>query len=193
MMIKFKKINIYFVLSLIAHLSILVSFSLAFTDHFGSRKNKNVYLPTYFLLPTNLAPHEKSAKEAAPHSKLATIHHQYIEPILAKNNQLASNNFRNKYIKGSSNQELLKILHDSIAAKQSYPESALELNQKGKVVVGFYLAPDGNLSRISMLKSSGYDSIDSAALLAVKSVDTITNAGLYLNKKEFFSIEVIFL
>ena len=185
MMIKFKNRFVFFGVSFIAHLFMLISFSLAISNQFGAQKNKNIYLPAYFYsheLPNSEMHQEKSVKALQ----------QSHELTLSKNHQAVSNNIHHESIKGNSNRQLLKILHDAIAAKQSYPESALELNQRGSATVGFYLYPDGNINSISMLQSSGYESIDTAAVLAVKSVGTIAEASLYLKKGEFFTIEVVF-
>lgn len=90
------------------------------------------------------------------------------------------------------NKPLLKILHDAIAANQSYPETALELNQSGIVKIGFMLSPEGYLSQIRILRSSGFASIDEAAFAAVQSISPIKGVAPYLGQPEFIVVDVIF-
>lgn len=88
--------------------------------------------------------------------------------------------------------EILLKLHAAIAAKQSYPESALELKQKGTVKIGFSLYPDGQLKNITLLKSSGFDEIDRAALNAVHAISPATAIARSLKTAEFFSVDIVF-
>ena len=87
---------------------------------------------------------------------------------------------------------VLEILHQAIAAKQIYPENSVQLNETGTVKIGFLLAPNGEISAISVLHSSGFSSIDEAARSAVSATSPIQSAGIYLQKPEFFSVDVIF-
>jgi len=87
---------------------------------------------------------------------------------------------------------LLKILHNKIADNLSYPDSALMLKQNGTVKIGLLLFPNGQLTHISILKSSGVTSMDSAAIAAVQSIPVIEEAHAYLSTAEFFSVDVVF-
>lgn len=90
------------------------------------------------------------------------------------------------------NNPLLKILHQAIAAKQSYPEEAVSLNQTGTVKIKFLLFPNGQISHVSIIKSSGFANIDSAALTAVQAISPVHSTNLYLKKAEFFTIDIVF-
>jgi TonB family protein len=91
----------------------------------------------------------------------------------------------------NSDDKLLALLHEKIAAAQQYPENAITLNQTGTVTIGLVLHPDGAVSQVSMIKSSGIESLDSAALTAVQSIK-ILEAGLYLKSEKYFSVDVVF-
>jgi TonB family protein len=88
---------------------------------------------------------------------------------------------------------LLKILHDAIAEKQSYPESALLLKQTGVVTIGFMLYPNGEMTDIFIKKSSGVDSIDQAALEAARLTSPVKQVSAYLEQAGLFSLDVQFI
>jgi TonB family protein len=93
----------------------------------------------------------------------------------------------------NSHQTLLSILHDKIASKQIYPESAILLNQTGTVSIRFVLGPNGTITHIALQTSSGVESIDLAALNAVKRVSPIKEAAMYLQNPTSFLIDVIYI
>ena len=94
--------------------------------------------------------------------------------------------------KNKTPQKILILLHEAIAEKESLLGETLESNQKGVVRIGFLLHPNGFLSKISILKSSQIENLDSAAISAVKSISPIKEAGTYLKKETFFTVEVVF-
>lgn len=87
---------------------------------------------------------------------------------------------------------LLAILHQAISTQQIYPAMALELNQAGKVTIGFYLYPDGRLEQITLLTSSGFPILDDAALAAVAKISPLSQAHAYLQAKKYYSVTVVF-
>lgn len=93
---------------------------------------------------------------------------------------------------GQQEQKLLTLLHAAIAAKQSYPDNAVALQQTGTASIRFLLYPDGHLARIALLKSSGAASLDEAALAAVQASSPIHAIQAYLPKAKYFTIDVIF-
>jgi TonB family protein len=99
---------------------------------------------------------------------------------------------QSKIDKNTIHQTLLSIIHDKIASKQIYPESAIMLNQTGTVSIRFMLDPNGSIINASLQKSSGVESIDLAALNAVKMASSIIEAAHYLHNSELFEIDVIF-
>ncbi len=87
---------------------------------------------------------------------------------------------------------ILSILHAAIATKQNYPDSALELKQSGTVQIRFLLYPDGHLEHITVIQSSGIISLDEAALNAVRAISPVKEVGKYLQKEDYFSVNVVF-
>lgn len=87
---------------------------------------------------------------------------------------------------------LLKMLHEQIAKKQVFPESALELNESGTVTIHFIVSPDGAIHDVILYKSSGVMSLDLAALKAVVAISPLQNISELLKKEEEFSIDVVY-
>ena len=92
----------------------------------------------------------------------------------------------------STDDALLKILHNAITAHQQYPENAINLQQTGRVKMGLMLYPNGHISEISILESSGIESLDNAAVAAVKSITRLPNVATYLQTAKFFSVDIVF-
>lgn len=53
-----------------------------------------------------------------------------------------------------------------------YPKNAILLKQQGEVVVQFFLSKDGNVSELTIIKSSEYDLLDKTALNIIKSASS---------------------
>lgn len=87
---------------------------------------------------------------------------------------------------------ILALLHKAIAAHQAYPDDASDRGESGHVKIGFVLHPDGHLDQLSILQSSGYSSLDQAALQAVRGASPISIPDRQLSKSDYFSIDIIF-
>lgn len=147
-------------------------------------------------------PEQRIKKNIQKKSSLNNIPLQHspntVENKLIPHHELAHKNNNNHYKpehKVNNNdihRELLKILHNEIANNQTYPETALQLNQHGLVTIGFLLKKNGGIINTSIIKSSGYENIDAAALAAVKNTSPLTLVSHYLQHDEYFSIDLIF-
>lgn len=87
---------------------------------------------------------------------------------------------------------LLALLHKAIQTHQQYPESAMQLERQGRVTVSFTLKPDGSIDAAKIAKSSGTDSLDAAALAAVRDAAPFAGVRDYLQEASVFSIDVVF-
>ena len=126
------------------------------------------------------------------YSQVATERTRHTLKPLPKSSPISSNLNLNLNSKKITTEPLLKILHTAIAANQYYPENALILNQSGTVRVGFLINPEGKISHITLIKSSGFNTIDSAAIDAVNASSPIKTAYLYLHIPKQFSVDIIF-
>jgi len=169
----------YFFFSLFLHLTLFSASLLFLFESTGEKEFKpshslNTYV--YSSLPQSPVLQAKG-RHTTPQKKIS-------QPALSS---------EQSQIKASTQASpLLKLLHNAIAESQQYPETAIALKQTGSVKIGFILYPNGHLTRISMLKSSGFETLDTAALQAVETLSPIKEANAYLKKEAFFSVDVVF-
>lgn len=124
--------------------------------------------------------------------------------VTSKKNSLANNerNTEEKKIDETSNNkstnnkqttdQLLVLLHSAIQAQQHYPHSALIQKQTGTVTLSFILFPDGRITSIKITQSSGFESLDEAAINAVENAAPIKEVSRYLINAKNFSIDLHF-
>lgn len=84
------------------------------------------------------------------------------------------------------------LLHTAINKQKYYPVSALRMQQQGTVRISFRLFNNGDLEEVEVSQSSGYHSLDNAALLAVKSIQPFHPAAEYIASVENFQLDIIF-
>jgi TonB family protein len=193
-----KNNKVFFLASLLGHGLLVFSFS--FTVFQAKIKNNStVFLPAYLSQPSFIL--QKNADQLTPPNKNG-IHKKILtKPSTSQSlNHVTSNKKSHLSPQEQSytqekdiDQALLKMIHDSAAEHLSYPAMAIELNQTGIVTIGFLISADGALSNIILLKSSGFDALDNAALIAVKAVPPIPNTSPYLHSPvEHLAIDIVF-
>lgn len=96
-------------------------------------------------------------------------------------------------IAGTQMSELTSLLHTAIQNAQQYPASAQEMGRQGRSTVSFLLHPDGTISDLKLLHSSGTNSIDNAALAAVHDAAPFQQVNRYLQTTKPYQIDVVFL
>ncbi len=62
----------------------------------------------------------------------------------------------------------MKHIKDKVQNTWIYPEDAREKGEQGELLILFSINKDGSLSRVSVVRSSGYESLDNAAVNAIK-------------------------
>lgn len=93
---------------------------------------------------------------------------------------------------GQKTSELVALLHAAIQKHQRYPASALQMEREGRVTLKFTLHTNGGISGISILHSSGTDSLDEAALEAVHHAVPFRQVSHYLREAQEYRIDVVF-
>lgn len=68
--------------------------------------------------------------------------------------------------------EFLKKIRQIIQQHYTYPKSAMILKQQGEVVAQFFLSKNGNVSELTIIKSSEFDLLDTTALDIIKSASS---------------------
>ncbi len=112
----------------------------------------------------------------------------------SSNNNQSSSSAKNQNSSSSGEKiaELLRRLHVAIQQHQHYPASALQMHKQGKVTLSFMLLTNGYINNLTLLKSSGVQSLDEAALTAVRDAVPFLGLESYLAKAKTFSIDVVF-
>lgn len=87
---------------------------------------------------------------------------------------------------------LVRILARAIGPHLFYPRVAAEFNLSGVVLVGFVLHPEGYITGVKIVKSSGAGVLDDAARNGVASVATVGQVSEFVQQPEFLVIGVIF-
>lgn len=85
---------------------------------------------------------------------------------------------------------LLRLLHEAIAAHEYYPLEGDGLT--GKVRIQLRLSPNGQISHVRVLESSGSTLLDQAALKAIRKASPLKLVKRYLTKQSSFMIDIIY-
>lgn len=92
----------------------------------------------------------------------------------------------------SVNKPLLKLLHDATAERLVYPKIAADFNQSGGVEVGFMVYPNGQVSDVRVVQSSGYEMLDNAAVAAIRKISPVKDVNMYIQKEQYVTAFIMF-
>ncbi|MCD6038889.1 MAG: hypothetical protein K0S27_289 [Gammaproteobacteria bacterium] len=87
---------------------------------------------------------------------------------------------------------LLTLLGKALTRHLVYPKSALDLNVKGTSVIGFLLYPDGQITDVQLLQTSGAEVLDQSALAAAKAIGPVAQVSQYLDQPKWMVIGIIY-
>lgn len=87
---------------------------------------------------------------------------------------------------------LIKLLGKAISARLVYPRSAVDFDLHGTAYIGFTLHPNGELTGIRVMQSSGADILDEAALRGIRAISPLGGANQYVPKERFLVVGIIF-
>lgn len=182
----------YFLGSALLHLLVILHFSVRSITVRDHQNVSPIILPSYVM--TQQTSHAL-LKATCKRTQRANISAQGITASQANTHSTTSSALSGHPVVSASltHDILLSMLHDAIAEHQYYPDSAIALKQAGTVTLQLQLYPDGHMTHIAVINSSGFSSIDLAALDAVRAVHLIQHAGEYLTAAETFKVQVIFV
>jgi TonB family protein len=98
-----------------------------------------------------------------------------------------------KSVAGAGESTLLALLHDTIAAHQRYPASAIALQQSGIVGLSFCLTTEGKVMNLVVAHSSGIAALDRAAFTAVKESVPFSSVIAWLKETSCFLLNIQFV
>ncbi len=128
--------------------------------------------------PSNATPFTGTQHQRRPLDKLIAMPSmvKFESPVITANTttrgetKLASAHIRGK-------------LQTDLARYFSYPAIARQRGWQGHVQIGFRVQPDGKLTNIYIVRSSGYRLLDKSALKALRQVEPLTEAVTLLKGK----------
>ncbi len=87
--------------------------------------------------------------------------------------------------KAQAHIEVDESLRRALRAHFSYPMLARRRGWQGQVRLGLRVEPDGRLSHVRVLKSSGYGILDRAAMASVRAIALLPRASRWLHGQHF--------
>jgi len=134
--------------------------------------------------------HDKQDEREAYRTTIAKTGSQPVaqEESASKDNGFNAPNGKRKTILS----ELQRLLLAEINLHKHYPLSALRMGQQGTARVGFRLRKNGYIDALSVLRSSGHESLDRAALSAINEIQPFTPADRLLTKAADMQIDIVF-
>lgn len=89
-------------------------------------------------------------------------------------------------------QPLIELLGKALSSHLVYPKIAIDFNLHGTAYVGFTLHSSGLVTEAKIVKSSGTDVLDQAALDGVRNMSPVSGVNQYLEKNRYLVVGVIF-
>jgi TonB family protein len=190
-----------FILSILCHLALLMSFSLVFVvapmPEIKVKPYPYVQSYTYDEDNSRAARHPTTTKAATSKKVVEekSILHE-LETRQGNQAQSAASTINSEAVhligKKKLDKPLLKIIGKALTASFIYPKIAADFHTRGTVVVGFTLYPDGHITALKLVQSSSADVLDQAVLAAVNRMSPVKNVGPYVDKPQYIEFGVIF-
>jgi len=143
----------------------------------------------------NNSNHDKQDERESYRTAIAKTGSQPVPPKITDRQESASKDDAVNAPNGKHNtilSELQRLLLAEINLHKHYPLSALRMGQQGTARVGFRLRKNGYIDALAVLRSSGHESLDRAALSAINDIQPFTPADRLLTKAADLQIDIVF-
>lgn len=87
---------------------------------------------------------------------------------------------------------LLKLLSQATAAKLVYPKIAEDFALRGTAKVKFLLYPDGRVTNVTLVESSGSNILDDTALQTIRAISPVQGVNQYIQAPKVIHAGIIF-
>jgi TonB family protein len=87
---------------------------------------------------------------------------------------------------------LLRILSKATAAKLFYPKIAADFRVSGKCLIRFLITPQGEVSDVTLVESSGAGVLDTAAMETIKAISPVAGVSEYLHEPQHLTVDIIY-
>lgn len=198
-----KKISYCLLIALLIHLIFLLGISIKFI-YSPNEPLENEPLPAYVYREEKnnpIPPKKNSSIETKQNEPISKFGIKKSQP-LQKPQQTSTERYSlstgdqniNLMLKAPKqiDKPLLNMLTKAMAAHLRYPKIAMDFRLMGTAVIGFVLSPNGEISQVTLLKSSGTKMLDEAAITAVNEAGPLHHIESYLPEPGPFAIGFIF-
>lgn len=197
-----------FILSALCHLLLMLSFTASWQLSLRLNPKEpapNLVIPSYVVNEEKPIAPKSFTPPATPQKALPTSPNGIEKPAPKVTREMLNPNSY-QLMKSTASQKrgihligektvdksLLKLLGEAINDHLYYPKAALDFNVRGVALVGYTVAPDGRVTDIQLVKSSGANVLDQAALSAVNHISPVKGAGEFLKQPRFIVVGIIF-
>lgn len=208
--VKIVRSNGFWLLSLLIHLFLLLSFTFLFIyqpEHQWEKKPAlNIPSYLYHEAAASARQQKMQSKENLLADKTGLLNpaqshqenkQQRVTNTIKANQSKAIHtpkNLQGVHLIGDKklDEPLIKILGTALSAHLMYPKIAEDFGLRGVAFVGFTIHPDGQVTDVQLVKTSSTDVLDQAALAAVNAIAPVKNVTTYLNQPRHLVIGFIF-
>jgi TonB family protein len=178
-------------LSILLHVLVLSLFFVTL-KHVNHYRVPGVTKPVMGFVVPMPRHHEQSVthKKKTVARKGLAIEHQQVQPQSKAKPRLVKP--QHKALSGKTLNKLIVLLYQAINQHKVYPDMAQQLGQTGVVQIGFMLHRDGALTQVHIVKSSGFNDLDAAALQAVQSAAPVVGVAQFVKQSQDFVIPIQF-
>lgn len=191
-------------LSVLFHLLFFLNFAFVYPFKSAEEKKPGLEIPAYVYENP-----QRSDKQASPEKPTPKVikEEKPIESANEVNQSNKSKEYSNEYnvVSISNNTEpvhlvgdknvdkpLLTLLGKALTRKLVYPKIALDFQVRGIAAVGFLLFPDGEITNVQLVQSSGKGVLDEAAVAGVMAISPVPNVKEYIQAPKFLVVGIIF-
>ena len=185
-------------LAFLLHFLLFLSMSAHFTFPKEEEKKPSLYISSYtYVEPTPpilssplIKNNEILQKEGIQHAASSTF-----SPSTPQNKMKAKDkSTEDIHLIGDKKTDapLIKLLGKALTAHLLYPKAARDFYIRGTVYVRFMIHPDGEITDIQLLQSSGASVLDDAAMSGIRAMSPIQNVSHYLSVAKYLVVGVIF-
>lgn len=200
-------------ISLLAHLLLFTSFMLIWMNPSikqEDEKKPGLYIPAYMYQQQSNTPVAKvnSQKNNAAQKTMSTaitsaekkVSEQAIQsgPEIKTIKQMKVMNLSKAeeplHLIGDKkvDKPLLVLLGKALTHHLLYPKIAWDFRVRGMVLIGFLLHPNGQLTDVQIVRTSGAGVLDDAALAATQAISPVKKVDQYLTGPKFLVVGIIF-
>lgn len=199
-------------LSLLLHSLIFLSFSLAtnWLPQLSKEDPPSMYVPSYVYQPSPTMPNPvpttaKDTAAAQPVQQTEDLALEKEKQVSEANKPVQTSQARESGAKPpleetepinlvgeqKTPKPLIELLGKALAKRLKFPKIAADFHLHGMAAIGFVIHPDGSITDVRLVRSSGADVLDEASIQGIRAISPVKNAGLYVKEDQYLVAGII--